>query len=452
MLTKIYLSPSDTESEYSFDSNKIDFNNTNPKLKLFRDPSLTFLAQFTSDLNANYSRDGGSLAASAFGGIGVSGGRLQLGDTRYVVYDGVNNSDHAIQQGCIEITLYPGYTGNPSNEWALAYVHAAQNDFRNLIEVDHFPNGHLKLYMYDLAGTPIVNAFDFGIWSPVSGTKYVFSLNFDVSMGATRLFINGTQLGATCTSTLTRSSAQGYIAIGYANPYSLVGEADNFAIFDAVQHTSNYTAQDITDFPQDNPPFQAVSAVNMSKIVSLIFSTDKPSGTDIRFVIRISGIDYWFDGAEWLPSSGYSESNDNVSESQFALLDFNGLSAAFVKIYFHSDGLATPTLFSFTINYFGHGFTHIIGYMLNPDGSEPEAGQVRVTSTKLVTLVNSNAQVDKAPFIAIVGDLGKWECIIITGLEYDFSFERVFQKRIIIDGVITKQVDIPGLLQFSDIP
>lgn len=93
-------------------------------------------------------------------------------------------------------------------------------------------------------GSGIVVNYTTGAWNPVSGTTYEIELNMDLITGATRLFIDGTQLGTTQTGTSADwLSAADYMSIGDVN--SGVNVNQNFTCYDmkvwnTIQHTADY--------------------------------------------------------------------------------------------------------------------------------------------------------------------------------------------------------------------
>jgi hypothetical protein len=68
-------------------------------------------------------------------------------------------------------------------------------------------------------------------------------LNYDITNGATRVFINGKQLGDTQTDTGTRDSSIGLLRLGAdVSASSIVANAlfSDLLVFDAVQHTEDF--------------------------------------------------------------------------------------------------------------------------------------------------------------------------------------------------------------------
>jgi hypothetical protein len=83
----------------------------------------------------------------------------------------------------------------------------------------------------------------FGKFYPVLGTEYDIELNWDLTTGATRLFIDGVQLGDTKTDIQTRDNVV-TISLAYTNNTANYIIRD-FGIFNTVQHTSNFTIKSL---------------------------------------------------------------------------------------------------------------------------------------------------------------------------------------------------------------
>ncbi|MDR3540318.1 MAG: hypothetical protein P4L69_05045, partial [Desulfosporosinus sp.] len=77
-----------------------------------------------------------------------------------------------------------------------------------------------------------------GTWACTANQEYEFELNWDVNAGvaATRLFIDGVQLGSTITNSYTRDSTYTSIELNSELAYSV----RDIVMFTTVQHTANY--------------------------------------------------------------------------------------------------------------------------------------------------------------------------------------------------------------------
>ena len=210
----------------------------------------TFYANFTSSVDAVSS--GGSATGTASGSAAVSGGRLDLtGNTnKYVDYDGTSNVDTA-QVGCIRFKLKFDYSGNPPADYHFFTICKADADTDNEISLRHDATlpAALILMIRDSGGTALINDVNLGVFYPVSGEEYWFELNYDLTTGATRLFINGKQFGATQTTTGTRDTSIDLLRIGSNNDDSTNADfyVDDFFFFSTVQNTADHSPAEYWD-------------------------------------------------------------------------------------------------------------------------------------------------------------------------------------------------------------
>jgi len=205
-------------------------------------PDLTFYAPYYTNIDADWAL--GDKTGLAGGGAAVVSSWLDLahGDARYVEYDATDNANSQ-QVGAFRFTLKPNYTGTPSELYVFFGVSKSTIADNNIINLYHDTGGKLRCSIYDSSDTPILSGVDLGAWSPVSGTSYEIELNYDITAGATRLFIDGFQQGTTQTATGTRDSAIGKLHVGKCPPFASNSNfsINNFKCFKAVQHISNYT-------------------------------------------------------------------------------------------------------------------------------------------------------------------------------------------------------------------
>jgi hypothetical protein len=75
--------------------------------------------------------------------------------------------------------------------------------------------------------------------------QYEFELNWDITAGASRLFVNGKQFGATITATGVRNSSIGLLRVGggydSTSPLASNFGIEKLIIFNTVQNTADYT-------------------------------------------------------------------------------------------------------------------------------------------------------------------------------------------------------------------
>lgn len=298
---------------FTFDSEKIIHDNNSFKQKSQAPANATCHCTF-DNLDLNWGD--GTLTATATGGAAVSSGKLDLAhnDVRYVDYPAVGNAD-SVQVGAIRFKVTPSYSGTPAANMIIALISKSTND-NNRIEIrQRTSDGGIVIVIFDSTGTSIM-ANSLGVWNPTALTEYEFELNWDITLGSTRLFIDGTQHGSTLTQTGTRSSDVDIIRIGSSR---LASESSNFQlddlmIFDTVQHTTDYTPAAYA------VPFEFVEA----SLELPILSSTYPGPGDVQSFdswvprgevgnIRYIGNDLYWTGAVWVASDGsYAQSTSSA--------------------------------------------------------------------------------------------------------------------------------------------
>lgn len=204
---------------------------------------------FTDSMDANFCVGEGD--ALIRGNPYVSGGNLVLSGSNSIGFKKENCPIKGI--GAFRIKIIPSYSGSPaSNQYFLSIGDLSGLD-KNTINIFHNTSGNLIAEVYDELGNKIVMIS--GAFSPTSGTTYEIELNLDMSngylfrSGASRLFLDGTQVGSTSTTILNKRQKRyrtrdfQYINLGTDRLHSVDANfsISEFIIFKAVQHTANYT-------------------------------------------------------------------------------------------------------------------------------------------------------------------------------------------------------------------
>jgi hypothetical protein len=231
----------ENDTGFVYDNTKAEFVGGLLRQKDTRPANATFYASYTNNINGNWGE--GVLTGTAFGGAGVSGGKLDLkgGTAKYVDYSPIANADSQ-QTGTIRLRLIPNYSGAPSTTQVFTTILISTGSTTvNLIDIIHLTNTLISARVYDQTGTKIVEITN--TWLPNLGQTYEIEFNYDITGGASRLFIDGNQIGATDVGTGIRSSSIGLFRIGNNSTAVVTAnfEIDDIIIYSTVQHTSNYT-------------------------------------------------------------------------------------------------------------------------------------------------------------------------------------------------------------------
>ena len=344
------------DTDFTYDSDKSEFVGGQVQQKDARPTNATFYAAFSTDINGNWG--GGVLTGTATGGATVGGGKLLLNnsDIRYVDYAGVDNADVLVQTGCIRFKVTPNYTGSPATDMFFVASSLADSNVNNAIQIRHYnTTGQLRCQIFDSTGGAIENT-DFGVWSPTAATEYEFEINFDVTVGAIRLFIDGTQFGATKVTTGTRSSSIGYFRIG-ANYLS--NAVSNFSIqdviiFDDVQHIANYT-------PDWSDIYETIYLTDLITLPSMTY----PGAGSIQAFTNITATeannpryivnDLYYNGG-WIASSGTWATANTISD---ILTNIDTLPAAdnvVIKIVTQNSSATQQNVSDLTLTYTGQTY------------------------------------------------------------------------------------------------
>jgi hypothetical protein len=199
----------------------------------------TFYATYQNSINgtAGY----GSLTGTAYNAAAVVNGRLDCSGAalKRIEYVATGIADF-VNVGAVKFKLTPNYSGHTGAYREIFSVAKATGEWnKNLIVLSHSPADNLNIYITGPSGSILLDS-NFGAWSPVSGTTYEFELDIDLVTPAIRLFIDGVQVGSTLTSTGTRDSTIGMLAVGghtYASDFFF----EDFVVYNYPQHTANYT-------------------------------------------------------------------------------------------------------------------------------------------------------------------------------------------------------------------
>jgi hypothetical protein len=144
-----------------------------------------------------------------------------------------------VQTGCVSIWVQPTYSGSPAIDQVFYFSGASS--VVNRVAVLHTAAGNLEGHIYSSGGVSIATISS--AWVPVATTWYNLELNFDVTAGASRLFVNGTQHGATHVGAGVRSNSSTLMNVGAlpavapANTFA----ADELLVYNAVQHVADFT-------------------------------------------------------------------------------------------------------------------------------------------------------------------------------------------------------------------
>ncbi len=324
------------DTGFTYDNTKTEFTSGLMRQKDLRPANATFHANYSANINGTWGN--GVLTGTATGSAAILSGKLDLSfdDLRFVTYAALNNASF-VQTGTIEFKVTPNYSGSPTTEQYFVTVYTPSTN-NNTYFIQHSAAGTLIILGYSSSGALVLVA-TLGAWVPTAGVEYEFSANFDFTAGAHRLFIDGVQLGATNTSTGTRSSAATKIAVGtnQAEVKTANFKIDDVLIFDTVQHTANYTAgqsRPATAFATDTVDLPDFAYSGLGVIQSLQSLAITEVGTP---QYTLEGM-YW-NGSSWVASDGsYAQSNTLAdTNTNIAALGVAGQSEISMQVVWKDD-------------------------------------------------------------------------------------------------------------------
>ena len=350
--------PFNTASNYTFDGNSIEITGGKAQLKLVDNASQSFNQDFSSSTGFTFDSDDtefsggqvqqkdttpanalhygsytvnqdlawadGGATGTITGTVSTSSGALVIstGTNNYVQYDAASNAASG-NTGAVRFRIRPNYSGAPSANNYIWVTSNAESNIANMVRIVHIGT-NLRWDIYDSSGVVIKTVQTGNVWNPVSGTIYEIELNFDTTNGEYRLFIDGTNINGLQTSTAgTRNQTAGIIRIGkdYTAASNTVDAFDilDVTMFDAVQHTANYTPSwtnfNETVYITDTITAPTFTYSGLGDVQSFDSFTTTESGSP-RYILNGN---YWT-GSAWassddsyLQASPASDVNTNIS-------------------------------------------------------------------------------------------------------------------------------------------
>lgn len=293
------------DTDFIYDVDKTEFLAGTVRQLNKKPLNAIFYASYSSDVDGIWGD--GVLTGTTTGTVTVSGGLLNLPSpqVKYVDYSGVGNIDSAIQQGCVRVRYIPDYSGTSNARRVIFQSCKADSDDFNEIYIDHVKvSGDINVCMKDNAGVIIFDSVFQAGWNPVALQRYEFELNWDITAGANRLFIDGVQVGATDINTGVRDSSIGLIRLGSGFDGSDLSDFyyDDIIIFNAVQHTTNYTP-DWSNIYENNFHSDVITLPTMAYAgagsIQEFISVSNTETNSPRWIIN----GYFYSGG-WAASSG----------------------------------------------------------------------------------------------------------------------------------------------------
>lgn len=355
-----------TPGNYTYDSDEIEVTGSNAQLRdqfllhQTNNPTAVFAANFQTGGDAVYSA--GTPTVPNNGSPTYTGGKvnLDISGSQYLHWDGDSIAASTAQTGAVRFLITPNYSGSPTGNVRYFLEFGTLNSNVNRVRFSHQLSGQINVRFYDQSAATMLTA-NLGVWGQTSGQEYEFELNWDFNLGATRLFIDGVQLGSTQTATGTRSTAVADIHLGegiYGTGGNCGAKFNELLFFSTPQHTANYTpigvTLPVTKYVTTEATIINNTSVFASEITAFAENTANRPGSDaLKYIVNSGAVDLWWSGAAAVASNG------TLAESNTAA-DLNANAAEFLSTRKHvkiktvmqsADGSTTPSVGKITLTY-----------------------------------------------------------------------------------------------------
>lgn len=343
-------------ANYTYDAEAIEVTGGVAKLKDNRPADSTCAALYSATNNLTWGD--GSTTATPTGACAIVDNKLDLsgGAVQYVSYDADGNADSQ-QTGAIRFRYWPNYTGSPAAVQYISVISKEAGSSINLIQIIHRSDGAMGVAISDQAGASITSS-SLAAFSPVAGNSYDIEFNWDITAGATRLFVDGIQSGGTINSTGIRSADIGLLRVGsgVGGTNTADFKITNLSYFTTVQHAAAHSGEipylDPCKYCTLNPTVVTNSSFKSSELVTFTETSTKLSTSEIKHNIGANGVYKYITGGAVETSDGtYEQANTATEVNADAGEYLSSRTTVTVKSFMHSDGDVSPELDLLTIEH-----------------------------------------------------------------------------------------------------
>ena len=401
LASQVFAQPFASDSGFTYDNTKAEFSGGLLRQKDQRPTNAVFGAKFTTQ-NENWSNLVGTLTGTA----AINAGKLEcLNSNSSVIYTdaSIGNIGNKV---AFKFKVTPNYSGAPStNRNIFSIEDPAFPSTKNTILLMHSASGAtLRMQLGDASALVVtvgVSNGSLNIWSPVAGTTYEFEFNLDTDTGTFRLFIDGVLHSSKLALPIyTRTNTATRIRIGAGYSYASADYTfDDFVIYNAVQHTANYTPgyslpeTIYVESSSDLPTFNYAGLGDIQVLTN--FSTTQVGSP--RFTLD----NYWHDGIVWSASDGSYIQANTVSEIVANIADFPLFPATLDCAVVFPDSNTLSSIDQLTVTYTGEGYSPT-GYL------KPGVGIFVKALTNYSHIVSNTANTDCKVILEVNGELLWW--------------------------------------------
>jgi hypothetical protein len=271
-------------------------------------------------INATFTKSTYGGVCTTSGNVALTSGYIWLNESANVNSSIRYNSGSLVDSGLTgSVSFYMktdvNYSNPPTNTVTLAHLYGSSAN-ADIIKLYHFTSGYLKLQCTDVTRAVLFDV-NLATFSPIAGTEYFISIDWDLTNGSTKVFINGTQFGSTITAVGARDRGR-YISV--ACPSTASFGITFFRIFNDLTYTSPYTPPtktnyNLVEFPYDGG-IKIHNSINNSGICELT------SGTDGTLFVNGSEVFGYFDPSTII---NFTNTENSVSTSTGAITISGGI-------------------------------------------------------------------------------------------------------------------------------
>ena len=216
--------------------------------------------------------------------------------------------------------------------------------------INNFQGSKIDGPNFSYSGVGTVLSVDSGAATETGSPRYIVGLQY--WNGSAWVVSDGTYVQANDFATALANFPSFNTGGGGVLPWSIVF-ADSVTQSSVDDFEVEVTGQ---IYPTDNPSITVSSGVDLDEMTSFIESSTISGSDNIKYILKLSSVDYYWDGAAWSVSNGtYAESNTAAEvEANKALLTpivLAGKTLRLVALLHSDDGSTTPLLESVVIDY-----------------------------------------------------------------------------------------------------
>jgi len=442
----------DNAANFAFDPAKLEQVGSLIQIKKNAD----FYADYTGNIkDARYGA--GSLTGTLVGVAVVQNGFMEAIDAfgatvGAIQYPGAGNASNAAQKGTIRLAWLPQYNNGPLANGESIFFVGTSGVTNNRIELTHaITSNKLFLNLTD-SGAVSIGVVELGVFNPTFNQEIEVELNYDLTAGVTRLFLDGVQFGSTINLTGTRAGAAiNVIRLGTGAAGTLQSPQMKvrwLALFDSVQHTASYTP--IGVLPATQFALESSIVPNAGQLMDALEGLEEttvnaPAGTSLSYIINVDGVDKWFSGV-WVNSNGTAAESNTAAEvnTNKAALDLSSGASVKLKTILTSDGVTQASItthtvdFDFTVPDLSPPNTCIVFGNEVDGGGDPRQG-VKVTAKLIDGFNHTTGNYVTISEVERTSDvLGKWDMPLVETASDSKSW-LFFKEHVSDDGTLKRE-------------